>query len=165
MRHNPGYGIMTKLVQGGAIPVDLFAERLTRRHLHDILIGCIIGDRSSDPKVSAAGRDQRFGTRHDVGFGWQSRRCRHRLGQSLALVDIEHGEALEKRNGPRVAILVMGPGLFALGCEAIGITNGHAFLATFDGPASQLRLPKGKPALRTEPTVDHGSPQYEHVNS
>ncbi len=61
MRHNPAYGIMTKLVERSAIPVDRFMKGRLRRHLHKVMDRAVKGFAAADIHASAARGDQRIG--------------------------------------------------------------------------------------------------------
>ena len=61
MRHNPGYGIMAKFMQGRAVIVDLIREGGLRGNLHIIRAHIIEGFRSTRPKVRCGRRNQSFG--------------------------------------------------------------------------------------------------------
>jgi hypothetical protein len=61
MRHNPGYGIMAKFVQGSTIIIDLRREGRLRRNLHMVIRGRIISARAACSEISARRADQRLG--------------------------------------------------------------------------------------------------------
>jgi len=161
MRHNPGYGIMAKLVQRGAIPVDRFMERRLRRHRHKVMARAIKGLGAADLNPRPARSNQR------VGLGNRQHRIgtHHRrnivLWKPLALVDIEHDKALEERHLPRRAIL--SPRRFGLGLrrEAVGVADDRALLAAPDIAARGFRLAVGEPALRAIAFGDPFGPQDE----
>ena len=61
MRHNPGYGIMAKFVQGRAVIIDLGREGRLRRNLHMVIRRRIISARAAGSEISACCFDQRLG--------------------------------------------------------------------------------------------------------
>ncbi len=54
------------------------------------------------------------------------------VGQVLALVGVEHGEALEERDRAGLVAVALGPPAFVVGHEAVGIDDGRAVLALAD---------------------------------
>jgi hypothetical protein len=102
-------GPVTKLMQRGAIPVDRLAERGLRRDRDVIATGRVIGFAAADPEINTAGLNQRLNLRQNIRLHRHIRHAGQPLGQPFALIDIEHGKTLEKRNLPRVAILVLRP--------------------------------------------------------
>jgi hypothetical protein len=164
MRHNPGYGIMAKLMQRGAVPVHRLVERRLWRHLHKVVARAVEGFAAADIEARAARRDQRIGLgdcEHRIGSD-------HRrdiiLGQSLTLVDIEHDEALQERHLPRLAILAACGFGFGLRGEPVGIADDSALLAAPDIAARRLGLPVGQPALRHIAFSDNLGPQDQHID-
>tara|TARA_R110002049_G_scaffold298515_1_gene488284 strand:+ start:3588 stop:3884 length:297 start_codon:yes stop_codon:yes gene_type:complete len=98
MRHNPGYGIMTKFVQGGAVIVDLMGEGRLRGNLHKIRADIVKSLGPARPKIRCGCCNQslglivQFALRKRCGFGCQL------LRQAIALRGIKHGKAFEERN-------------------------------------------------------------------
>jgi hypothetical protein len=68
MRHNPAYGIMGELMQGGPMPVDGLEIDLRPRHLYEIMDGAVERALSANPKFYAGRADQRLGVRQDEPF-------------------------------------------------------------------------------------------------
>ena len=157
-------GPVTKLVQRGAIPVDRLGERALRRDCHIVLGGRIIGLHRPDPEIRAARADQRMRCRNGLVFGQWQVRCQHRLGQAFALPDVEYREPLEKRDLPRLAILVARAVLLALGREPVGLADRGSALALADAAAQRLCLLERQPALRAIAPRHHRSPQDQHVD-
>jgi len=157
-------GPVAELVQGGAVEIDLLAEGLLRRHLHEIEGGRVIGRMPADPEVSAGRCDQRLGDRDGLALAAHGRRRRHRLGQAFALVDVEHGEPLQERDLPRLPILVPRPLLLALGREPVRIADARPLLALADIAASAKRLPEGQPALRRIAALDTHRPKDQNID-
>ena len=60
MRHNPAYGIMTKFMQGRAVPVDGLEIGLWRWHLHIVVRRHVEGTVPADPNIDAGRFDQRL---------------------------------------------------------------------------------------------------------
>ncbi|SHM69906.1 hypothetical protein SAMN05518668_12016 [Sphingobium sp. YR657] len=87
------------------------------------------------------------------------------FGQPLALVDVEDGKALEKRNRTCLAILLSGPLFFCLRDKAIGVTNDAPLLALADMATSRFGLPIGQPALAGKAALDHGVPQDQDIDA
>lgn len=65
MRHNPGYGIMTKLMEGRAVPVDRVRERIGTRDLDIVARGHVEGLAAHDADIGAGGADQGICLRQD----------------------------------------------------------------------------------------------------
>ncbi|NJB99530.1 hypothetical protein GGR89_003874 [Sphingomonas trueperi] len=104
--------------------------------------------------------------RNAVGFRHRRALLRHRqpLGQAFALVDIEHGEPLQKDQLPRLAILVTGPLGLVLRGKAIRIADRRSPLAAPHASPRRLRLSKGQPPLRDMPPLDHRRPEDQHID-
>jgi hypothetical protein len=73
MRHNPGYGIMRKLMERSPMPVDGLEIGLWSRHVYEIMDGAVERALSANPEFYAGRADQRLGVRQDQPFG---NRCR-----------------------------------------------------------------------------------------
>jgi hypothetical protein len=152
---------MAKLVQRGAVVVDLVMERRLRRHHHEVRERRVIGFGPADPEICARRRDQLFGGTVYLA-GRQSRRLGDQaFGQAIALRGVEDGEALEEWNG---ASLIFVPLALDLGNEAVGIEHCPPALALAHAPACGLRLPEGQPVLQGIAALDHGAPQDEDID-
>ncbi|MBB6414190.1 hypothetical protein HNQ71_006899 [Mesorhizobium sangaii] len=69
------------------------------------------------------------------------------FGQVVALRDIEDGEALQKRHGPRLVAIGPCAVLLVFGNKAVGMHDGRAVFALPDIAAKGKRLPEGQPVL------------------
>ncbi|MGY2736608.1 hypothetical protein ACVWYO_004282 [Sphingomonas sp. UYP23] len=98
MRHNPDRGIMGQLVQDGAIEIDLVMKDGLRRHLHHVARRHVKGLVAADVKGHTTRRDHVLGDRDDLALGKRHRLGREAATQTLALRDVEHGEAFEERH-------------------------------------------------------------------
>ncbi len=173
MRHNPGRGIMGQFVKAGPIIVDRLKEGGLRRHLHPVERGHIKGAVAADVEIDSAGGDHFLGDGHGLALGQGRRIIDRRAVEAVALVDVEHGEALEE--GYRFAVLfipVRGGGkpserglIALLGHEPVGIDDGRAMLALADRPARAVRLAEGQPALRGKALLDHRAPQDQDIDA
>ncbi len=164
VRHNPGRGVMAKLVQRGAVIIDLVKEGRLRRDLHIIRARRVKRFGPANAKVGP-GRDyQRLGNGHRLALGQRRRGNGEPFGQAVALVDVEQGNALEERYGARVVVVAPRPLALILGSEAVSINHGHAALALADGAASVERLGEGQPALRGMAALDDRAPQQQDIN-
>lgn len=113
-------GRMGQFVQRGAVIVDLFKEGGLRRHGHKIAAWHIIGFDAPDAEIDPAGYNQFLGDRHDLALG-QRRGIGRQIGaQSLALGDVEDGEALERlfRN-----VYVMEGWTIGSSCDSRGLRH------------------------------------------
>ena len=154
---------MAEFMKRGAVEVHRLVERLLRGQLHRVEHGCIKGMITADADVCATGRHQCLGLRDRRAWG-EHNRCGHLLGQSLALVDVEDGEALEERHLPRLARLVGCTCLLAFRREAVGIANGNPALALAHAATQRLCLAEGEPALRGISATHGRCPEDEDVD-
>ena len=129
MRHNPGYGIMTELMECRPVPVDRLEIGVRPGHLHVILRGAVEGPVAADAKIGAGRGDQRFGLGEDQTLGHRRRGGHQFAGKVLALIGVEHGESLEERNRPGFVAVVLRPLAFLVGDEAVGVDDGGAVFA------------------------------------
>src|SRR5215475_355211 len=85
MRHNPAYGIMTELMQRGAVPVDRLEIGLRGWDLHIVFSRRIEGTIAANAKRDASGPDQGFDRGLDQTWRearrWRCPRPDHRIGQ------------------------------------------------------------------------------------
>src|SRR5260221_59315 len=156
---------MAELVQGCPVPVDRLEIGVGPRDLDEIVARAVEGALAANAEVGAGGGDQRFGARLDEPFWNRRGRCRQRRGQVLALVGVEHREALEERDRVGLVAIAFGPPAFLVRREAVGIDHGRAGLALADMTAETERLAEGEPALAGEAALDDGAPQDEHVDA
>src|SRR5437868_6843610 len=91
---------MTELVESGSVPVDRLEIGSRRRHLHEIARRVVVGARTADAEIRAGRRDQRLGSR--LNLAWWRRDSSDISGQAIALIRVEDGKSLEKRDGTRL---------------------------------------------------------------
>jgi len=87
---------MGQFVKAGAIIVDLLEEGGLRRHLHEIGAGRVEGACAADAKIDAGRGDNLLGDGHDLALRKRCRIAGEISAQSVALRDVEQGEALEE---------------------------------------------------------------------
>jgi hypothetical protein len=132
MRHKPDYGIMAELMQSRAMPVDRLEVRLRRRHLDVVVRRHVEGAIAANAEVDTRRLDQRLDARLDQAGLRRRRRDGKVVGQILALRDVEHGEALQERNGLRFLAGLLRALLLVVGNEAIGVDDSGTALAFAD---------------------------------
>src|SRR3954467_9290503 len=93
---------MTKLMESGSVPIDRLEIGSRRRHLHEIARRVVIGACTADAEIRAGGGNQRLGSGLNLIWRRRNDRSRDFLGQAIALVRVEDGKALEKRDGTRL---------------------------------------------------------------
>jgi hypothetical protein len=152
---------MAQFVQCRAKPVDRLEESSLGRHLHHVMGGGIERFPATDAEGYPAALDHAI----SAGNGQLGRNRRHGgnhvLGQVLALVEVEHGKALEKGHGARFAVFVPGLGGFLARGEAIGIADHRALLAAPDMAPGRFGLAIGQPALRGKALLDGRGPENQ----
>src|SRR6185437_13843936 len=99
---------MSHLMQRRAMPIHRLEIGLRRWHPHEVADRVVIGARTADAQVGAAGADQCLHRGQDEALGYRRRRGRRLLRQALALVRVEDGEPLEERDRPRVVATLAG---------------------------------------------------------
>lgn len=104
-------------------------EGRLRRHRNVVVHWRIVGLATSDPDVCTARLDDPVGLLSSNDRVQQHRATCQRVRQSLALIPVEDGKALEERNCPRLAILALRLVGLVPRCEAIGIADDRALLA------------------------------------
>jgi hypothetical protein len=164
MRHNPDRGIMNQFMQHRAMPVDRLEVARRRRHLDKILARHIKGTVAADANVGAGRADQRLGLRQDEVFARRHRRRRQIFRQILALVGVEHREALQKRDRFGLVACFFVARALAPGNEAIGKDDRRAFFALLDVRADLEGLAKCEPALGGEAALGDRGPQNENID-
>jgi len=155
---------MAKLVQRGAVEIDLIVERLLRRQLDAIECRHVISFGATDADPRAARHHQRLRHRDDLSFAKRRRYARDIRRQTLALIDIEHRKSFQKRDLPRLAVTAL-LAISALRREAIRVTDSSPRLAFADIAAQRLRLPVGKPSLRGEAALEQSCPQDQDIDA
>ena len=155
---------MAELMQRGAMPVHRREIGLRRRHLDEVTDDRIERAVAADSDVGATGPDQRLGLGQNKTLG--NRRCDgcDRVGQSFALIGVEHGELLEERDGARLVAVAVGALALGLGDEAVGIDHRGAALALADVAAERERLAEGEPGLAGIAALDDRAPEDQHVD-
>src|SRR4051794_5647404 len=109
---------MRQLMQRRSVPIDRLEIGLRWWHLHIVVCRRIEGTGAADAEVDAGRPDQVFNLRLDQA--WRRRRCRccDLWRQAVALIAVEHREALEERNGLRF--------LTGLACAALFVDRHKA---------------------------------------
>ncbi len=146
------------------MPVHRLEIGLRRWHLDEVADDRIERAIAADPDVGVTGPDQRLGLWQDEALGnrW-CRRC-DRVGQPLALIGVEHGEALEERDGARLVAVAVGALTLGLRHEAVGIDHRGAPFALADIAAERERLTEGEPGLARIAALDDRAPEDQHVD-
>jgi len=155
---------MAKLVKAGAVVVDRREERRLRRYLDEIGGGYIEGALAADADIGLGRRDQRFGRGDEVALGADRRAGKEMVRQTIALRDVEDGEALEERDGFRLVAVLAGARQFIPRHEAVGVADTRAALALADIAAQIQRLAKGEPMLMGEALLDDRAPQDQDID-
>src|SRR5450756_2018814 len=155
---------MRQFVEGRAVPIDRFEVSRRRWHLHEIARRVVVGAPAADAEIRAGGGNQRLGAWLNLTWWRRDNRSRNLLGQAIALVGVEDGKALEKRDGAGLFASLCGAPAFVLRGEAIGIDDGRSPLALPDMAAEPERLAKGEPALSGEAALNNRPPQDQHVD-
>jgi len=155
MRHNPDYGIMTKFVQRRPVPVDGLEIGLRWWHLHKIMRRAVEGSIATDPKIDACCADQGFDLWFDQAGRWRRGDRGDVFRQAVALVGIEHREALEEGDGIGFLTGRGSPLPFVLRRETVGIDDGGAAFALADIAAEAKGLAEREPALAGIAVLDH----------
>ncbi len=119
---------------------------------------------AADPDLSACRLDQHLRAGDDEGLV----PCRDGGGchvlQPLALVEVEHGKALQESDLSGLAIRSGRDIIAILGREPIRIANRRALLALADIAAHRLRLSVGQPALRAIALLEQPVPQDQDID-
>ena len=147
------------------MPVDRLEEGLRRGHADVVAGHIVVGLVAADADVGARRADQLLDLRQDQAGVDRGRRRGDAVGQSLALLDVEDGEALEERDCPRFLAPLMGAVAHVVRDEAVGIDDGGPALALADVAAERQGLLEGQPALGGEALLDDGVPQDEDVDA
>jgi len=137
---------MPELVKCRPVPIDRGMKRRLRGHLYVIQTWRVERLATTDANISAAVADHPIGLlnrQHRIG---QYRDGGQLVRQALTLVNIEHSEALEERNRPRLAIVAAGLLGLTLGRKPISVANHRPLLAAPNMPARRFGLPVGHPA-------------------
>ena len=156
---------MAEFMQRGPVPVDRLEVGLRRRHADEVAERVVVGALPADAEVGAGGTDQRLDPRLDER-GIRRRRRRRQLGrQAVALLDIEHGEALEEVDRAGVLARLLRALALLAGDEAVGVDDRRAALALAHIAAERERLAEGEPALAGVAALDDGTPEDQHVDA
>lgn len=156
---------MTEFVQRRTVPVDRLEIGLRRRHLHVVVRRHIEGAISADAEIDAGGFDQGLYARFYQTRRHLRRSRRDILGQVLALIRVENGEALQERDRLGFLAGFASVPLLVLRHEAISIDDGGAAFALTDISAERQRLAEGQPALAGKAALNDGAPEQQHVDS
>ena len=155
---------MAQLVERGAVPVDRFEIGGRWRDLHEVVRRAVEGAVAADPKIRSRGPDQRLGSRLDHAWRRRRRDGGDLLGQVLALVGVEHREALEERNRLRLFSVLGGPLALIVRDEAVGVDDGRTAFALPDIGAEPECLAECEPALAGEAALDDRPPKDQDVD-
>jgi hypothetical protein len=150
-------GPMTEFMECGPVPIDRFEVSRRRWHLNEIARHIVVGARTADAEIRTGCRNQRLGSGLNLAWWRRDNRSSDLLGQTIALVYVEDGKALEKRDGARLLAGFGGAPTFVVRSEAIGIDDGRSPFALPDVAAERERLTKGEPALSREAVLDDGT--------
>src|ERR1700712_3154155 len=138
---------MTEFMKCGPVPIDRLKIGSRRRDLHEIARRVVVGARTADAEIRAGGGNQRLGSGLNLIWWRRDDRGSDPLGQAIALVRVEDGKTLEKRDGIRLFPGLRSAPPFVVRGEAIGIDDGCSTFALPDVAAKRERLAKGEPAL------------------
>jgi hypothetical protein len=116
------------------------------------------GARTADAEIRAGGGDQGLGSGLNLIWWRRDDRGSDPLGQAIALVRVEDGKTLEKRDGTRLFTGLRGAPTFVVRGEAIGIDDGRSPLALPDVAAKSEGLAKSEPALSGKTVLGDGTP-------
>jgi hypothetical protein len=144
MRHNPALGIMGAFMRQRGVIAFGIAERLERRHLHEIGADIVIRHVAAMADIGFGGGKKPFGALNALHR--IEPRFRHRMemrGQALDLLDIEHGVGFQERD--RLFGFLSGLLIGAAAGERAGINDHAAALAFADMGVQFQRLPEGHP--------------------
>ena len=162
MRHNPGHGIMTELMENCPKPIDRLEICVDRGNLHIVETGMIERLAAADSNDGAGRRDDGVRRGNDR-LGWRQSRCGV-SGQTFALVGVEQREAFEERDARGDVSGLAGPLALCIRGEAIGIDDGDAVLAFSHAAAGSQSLTKSEPAMPGEFAFRDRGPKREDVD-
>jgi hypothetical protein len=147
---------MAELVQRCAVPVDRFEIRLGPRHLNVVERGGIERFVAAQAQVGPARADQGLDLGQDETVRDRRRNGDQVGGKSVALGDVEHGEALQERYRVRLVALLPRPGALLVRDKPVGEHHRGATLTFADISAQAQGLAEGEPALAREAMLDNG---------
>ena len=150
---------MTEFMQRGTVIVGGRDKAAARRQADEVLAQVVKGFAPCLADGRAAGGNQVFGSGMLLGFGINGRRRDDMRGQSLALLHIEDGEALEERDAGGIVAAGLYPFALGLGNKAVGVANDGATFALADMTAKAQGLAEGQPFLRGKAPTNDGIPQ------
>ena len=168
MRHNPGYGIMAKLVKGRPVPVDRLVEIVGPRNSDEVMAGTVIGGNPSDPEIGTGRGDHAFGCRQDQSFGDRLGQGMEALRQPVALVDREDSELLEEGKAAprRTAVSApIGPERLLALAHAAAVDDANAMFAAPDRAAERRGLAEGQEPMALEPSCNDSMPERENIDA
>src|SRR5882672_8430915 len=93
---------MTELMERGPVPIDWLEIGSRRRHLDEIARRVVVGARTADSEIRAGRGNQSLRSGLNLARWRRDDRRRNLLGQAIALVGVEDGKALEKRDRARL---------------------------------------------------------------
>src|ERR1700676_2063367 len=95
-------GLMTEFMGCSPVPIDRFEVSRGRWDLHEIARRVVVGARTADAEIRAGGGNQRLGSGLNLIWWRRDDGGSDPLGQAIALVRVEDGKTLEKRDGTRL---------------------------------------------------------------
>jgi hypothetical protein len=149
---------MTEFMKSGPVPIDRLEIGSRRWDLHEIARRVVVGARTADAEICAGGGDQRLGSGLNLIWWRRDDRGSDPLGQAIALVRVEDGKTLEKRDGTGLFTGLRGAPTFVVRGKAIGIDDGRSPFALPDATAKSERLAKCEPALSGKTVLEDGTP-------
>jgi len=93
---------MTEFMKSGPVPIDRLEIGSRRWDLHEIARRVVVGARTADAEIRTGSGNQRLGSGLNLAWWRWDDRSTDLLGQAIALVGVEDGKALEKRDGARL---------------------------------------------------------------
>lgn len=161
----PGSRPMRQLMGGGAGEIDRDVEGARTWHLDVVVPGVVKGLVAAETKIGAAGLDEGVDRRRHDGVGNSGHRRRQRVGETVALVGVEDGEALQEGDAAAPVTVPAAARIVLARREAAGIDDGGAMLALAHAAAEPERLAEGEPVLGAEAVLDDGVPENEDVDT
>ena len=105
MRHNPGYGIMGQLMQGGRVIAFFIPERLEGRQLHQVARRCIEGAVASVLDAGSRGCDEGISMGDTLGYATMHNNFIIVDNAEVELGSFNYTKAAEEKNAENVIVL------------------------------------------------------------
>ena len=163
MRHNPGYGIMTELMNERPAKSFRCRKGSLRRHLDVIRRGRVERLFTADPNDSAAVgkndlRSLRCAPRRFLDRGWNE------IRNAVDLAGMEQAEGAQQRDALHRVFVILRAGIVAY-LKTLEEIPGRAALALADLPAPVFRLLVGRPARIAAAESQDGHAERQHVDA